>query len=166
MQKRRDVLISISGIMTLAGCTGGSPEETPDEAIEADVQDVIVTLDDLESGWSGGLDDENEGEATFFNDNVTIEIKVDKLSNVTQAESTFDELESDETESTSSDSIDYGNEGFLVNPMDGYVVLGFRAGNLVIRISSATVEGSFTDPENPARDFADKIVEKIAAQSN
>jgi len=163
MTKRRNILIGIGGVVALAGCTGaGSPEEIEDEVISVDVGDIIVTLDDLESGWSGGSDDENDGEATFFNDEVIVEIKITDHSNISDAENAFDDLRSEQTESASSDSVDYGNEGFTTNPFDDYVFFGFRAANFVVEIESYTEEFARTDPEDTARDFADIIVEKIA----
>ena len=168
MAKRRDVLIGVGGIVALAGCTEpGSSPEIEDETISAEVGEVIVTLDDLESGWSDGGGGDSEGEAVFLTDEVTVEISITRHSSVSEAEGVFDDLRAEQTEGTSSDSVEYGNEGFTTNPFDDYVFLGFRAANFVVEIESYTEEFALTDPEDTARDFADIIIEKIVnAQSD
>ncbi len=164
MVKRREALIAVGCAVALAGCTGSEPEETADTVIDADVADIIVTLDDLESGWSGGS--EGDGEAVFFSDDATVEIEITSHSDISTAEDAYNVLRDERTDSTSSDDVSYGNEGFLVNPFDDYVVIGFRAGNFVVEIESYTEEFARADPEDVGRDFANIIVDKIADRQN
>lgn len=164
MDRRKYLLGTVGVGMALAGCLGSGPADTEDEVIDANAEEIIVRLDDLDSGWSGGLeeDENSDANAVYLNEDVTVEITVDEYSDIESAEAGYDELESEETESASSDSLDYGNEGFLVNPAEGLIIMGFRAGNFVFKIESFTTEGSTTNPEDPARDMADIIVDKIA----
>jgi hypothetical protein len=187
MVDRRKFITSVAtaGAVSLAGCsgdegnsTGSAENEEPsgesddqessgessqdgltDSVIDADPSDVIVTLDDLEAGWSGGVED--EGEAYFFNEGRDVELVITDHSDIPAAETAYDNLKSENTANTASDEVSYGMEGFLVNPGEDIVVIGFRAANFVVKVNSFTQESSLADPENFGREFAEMIVEKI-----
>jgi hypothetical protein len=171
--KRRTYLYSTVGIgVALAGCGGSGGSGSPaidDELIEADPEEVIVRSDDLDSEWRGGLRESgsNEASAAYVNEDINISIEVVKNSDIESAEERYNQLKSEQTGSTDSNSVSYGNEGFIVNPTDGLVIIGFRAGNLAFGIISNIDQSSSTDAEGPARNMAEIMVEKIVdIQSN
>jgi hypothetical protein len=165
MKRRKYLLLASSTVLPLAGCselTDSGPEETRDEMIDAKVEDVIVKLNDLEAGWSGELEEGGDYDAVYFTDDVTIEITVEEFSDIGSAENGYDKLMEEETQNTATDDVDYGNDGFLANPFEGFVLIGFRAGNFVFGVYSTATESAMTDPEDPAKDMAEIMIDKVA----
>jgi hypothetical protein len=165
---------SILILAGIAGCTGdggsgggetGGDGELTDSVIDADVGDVIVTLDDLEAGWSGV--EPGEGDAYFLNEGKDVEIAITDHSDISPAKTAYDDLKAENTDNTASDDVSYGHEGFLVKPYEDYVMIGFRAANFVVKIDSYTQESSLANPEEFGREFAKIIIGKMVdAQNN
>lgn len=173
LHRRRFITgLATTGTIAVAGCSsdggssnGATEPELADSVIDTDVGNVIVTLDDLDAGWSGG--EEGEGEAYFFNAGKDVEIVITGHSDISTAQTAYDDLKSENTNNTASDDVSYGHDGFLVNPFEDYVMIGFRAANFVIKINSYTQESSVADPEDFGRDFAQIIIDKMVnAQNN
>lgn len=173
MVQRRNFItsVAIAGTIAVAGCssdegssTGATGGELTDSVIDTDVENVMVTLDDLEAGWSGG--EEGEGEAYFYNEGKDVEIVITDYFDISAAQTAYDDLKSENTNNTASDDVSYGQEGFLVNPFEDYVMIGFRAANFVVKIKSYTQESSLANPEDFGRKFAQIIIDKMVNVQN
>lgn len=140
-------------------------ESIDDKVIEASEDEIIVSIDDLEAGWNTAQTEE-KGKETFFNDDLTVVINVDKYQDIDSAKEGYNQLKKEKTDGTASDDVDYGNEGFFVNPFEGLVIIGFRGANFVIKIQTSTAEGATSDPEKASRDMAQIMVENMVEIQN
>lgn len=163
-----------SSTVGLAGCgsSGGSGQASiEDTVIDADAENVIVRPDDLDSGWTGGLEEgssSNNAGASYANGDREVSIGVNKHSDIESAEERFDNLQNERNPTLNEDywnDVDYGNEGVLAKPTSQAVSIFFRGGNFTIG-NLSEVSSSSIDPEDLARNMTEIMVGKIVDIQN
>lgn len=175
--RRRTFLTGTAGATVfLAGCAIGEEEdddgeeeadpEIADEIIGAEPATVLLTAEDLDSGWQLTDSDDNWVELLESGEEVTITITIDDFEDTAGAAETYLEREQGHLEAGRGlDEVEYGQSGYLLRQDDVLVKIVFRGGNFVVELQTiAFGDSGHEDLAGLANEFAMKTVEKIVEQ--
>ena len=70
-------------------------------------------------------------------------------------------VEEQQDSGTSTESVNFGNDGFLIKPSDSYAVITYRAGDIVVTVEGITQEISLENAESMAENFAQDVEDNI-----
>lgn len=141
-----------------------APSTDPDEEIGKSAPELILTLDDMDSGWQGGVSESNQtfARAEFANpDQIASKFLIVELtvhSSISDAREVYEEEESDITERIAVSESDLGHEAVVWEEGDGAAVY-FRDSEVTALVSFA--DSTETDPEGKATDFAAQLIENF-----
>ena len=161
---------AVVGIVVLLVVAGGSTLDTGgsslsggvnDEAIDAEPESLYVTSSELEAGWNV---ESGETQWDYVNteSGALVTVNISSHDTVEMAEDSYQSrVEEQQDSGTSTESVNFGNEGFLIKPSDSYTVITYRAGNIVVTVEGITQEISLENAESMAENFAQDVENNI-----
>jgi len=167
---RRRTILSVAATtatVSLAGCSGGSGgsggdgESEPTEPIDSSAEELVFSLDDFEgTGWSKANEeiDGNMANRQFVSRDggiTQIYATVWYYESASEAESKYQELNTDVSESTSTESRDIGAEAFAYE--GGTAAVVFRDVNVVAKVEHY---GTTTGDVDTATEYANRLQNK------
>ena len=155
------VLLVVAGGSTLD--TGGSSlsGSVNDEVIDVEAESLYITSSELEAGWNV-QSGETQWEYIDTEDDALVTINITSYDTVEIAEDSYqNQFEEQQDSGTSTESVNFGNEGFLFKQSDSYAVITYRAGNIVVTVQGITQGFSINDAEGRAENFAQDVEDNI-----
>jgi len=153
--------------VSLAGCTGGGGEEgggaesEPAEPIDSSAEELVFSLDDFDgTGWSLANEetDGNMARREFVNQDggiTQIHATVWYYESESEAETKYQELNTEVSGSTSTETRDVGSEGFAYE--GGTATVVFRDVNVVAQVEHYRVASGSVDT---ATEYANRLQNK------
>jgi len=143
-----------------------NPADTPttieQQLIQKPATDLVIQLDQLEVGWSGGVDgNETYAEGRFFQsqEDAILQTTVEKFDTVESGDEAYTERTEEIQNQHATESVNVGDEGILyITSNSAWVV--FRDANVVAEVRF-TKEFA-TDREERVRKFTNKMYENFA----
>lgn len=132
---------------------GGEGEQT--QVIEQSATELLPTIDDFESGWRGGVEDDGTATYTNVEDDQVVSYNVTVFESVDEAQS---DLESRQPENTATSDVELGDGGFMYPVTENTYRIQFREQNVICKtLYQGGVLSSERDAENLAQTCADAI---------
>lgn len=153
------VLVSVIAGGALADT---SPATNPDEPIEADADELVISIEQLDSGWivTGKDNGTTTANASFGHtgDNAFLESQARVYETIAEADNVLDKRKNQTQERYSTEKVEIGQEGYLYEHGD-MVVLVFRDSN-VIGVIRFHEEHGFSNKQK-AKDYAQLMHENF-----
>mgnify|MGYP006914295789 FL=1 len=126
-----------------------------------EAESLYITSSELEAGWNVQRG-ETQWEYIDTEDDALVTINITSYDTVEIAEDSYqNQFEEQQDSGTSTESVNFGNEGFLFKQSDSYAVITYRAGNIVVTVQGITQGFSINDAEGRAENFAQDVEDNI-----
>jgi hypothetical protein len=157
------VLLVWGGVTLLE--SGTILQSNSDVLITQDLSSMVLTLNDLPSGWiSGEAGDTGDTYSVhFFTDSGNNEALVEQtITRYPGIEEAKQELNAERAQATdvTIETINIGNEGFGYIDVN-YVMVIFRRGNIVVKIEDTRTEYQVNPTINNAKNYAEIVTKRI-----
>ena len=127
------------------------------QVIEQPATELLPTIDDFESGWRGGVEDDGTATYTNVENDQVVQYNVTVYGSVDEAQSALDSRQPD---NTATSDVSIGDGGFMYPLSDNAYIVQFHERNAVCK---TTYQGGIAtfNPEGNAEDLAQTCADAI-----